>query len=160
MIVLTIFAVALVINAVALVINLGHYVRNFEVFGSPIAPPSHISQFTSDFQGQNLSESFEIALKVAVEAVADEGQRGRQMLHMRNFQNASERRRPPVAKKKSYEEEIEQFRRELRPMIRWIAPEDRGELLERIEAAFKKIGSEPSLTLIKGGRWGGGVNRA
>jgi hypothetical protein len=39
MIVFTIFAVALVIN-------LGHYVRTFEVFGSPIGSPSDISRFT------------------------------------------------------------------------------------------------------------------
>ena len=34
------------IFAVALLINLGHYVRNFEVFGSPIASPSEMSRTT------------------------------------------------------------------------------------------------------------------
>lgn len=40
MIVFTIFAIGLVIN-------LGQYIRNFEVFGSPIGAPSDISRFTT-----------------------------------------------------------------------------------------------------------------
>ena len=51
------------------------------------------------------------------------------------------------------DEEIEQFRRELRPMIAQIDPEHRRELLERIEVVLKKIGSEPRLRLIRGGRY-------
>ena len=39
--------IMLAIGVIAVVINLGHYLRNFEVFGSPLAPPSHISQLTT-----------------------------------------------------------------------------------------------------------------
>ena len=39
--------IVLTISVIALVINFGHYVRNFEVFGSPLAPPSRISQHTT-----------------------------------------------------------------------------------------------------------------
>jgi hypothetical protein len=39
--------IVLAISVMAVVINLGHYVRNFEVFGSPLAPPSRISALTN-----------------------------------------------------------------------------------------------------------------
>lgn len=32
---------------IAVIINLGHYVRNYEVFGSPLSPPSRTSEFTN-----------------------------------------------------------------------------------------------------------------
>ena len=39
--------IVLAISVIAVLINLGHYVRNFEVFGSPLAPPSRISGLTN-----------------------------------------------------------------------------------------------------------------
>lgn len=39
--------IMLAIGVIAVVINLGHYLRNFEVFGSPLAPSSRISQLTT-----------------------------------------------------------------------------------------------------------------
>jgi hypothetical protein len=38
--------IMLAIASIAVVINLGHYIRNFELFGSPLGPPSHISGLT------------------------------------------------------------------------------------------------------------------
>jgi hypothetical protein len=39
--------IVLAISVIALAINFGHYVRNFEVYGSPLAPPSYTSGQTT-----------------------------------------------------------------------------------------------------------------
>ena len=55
--------------------------------------------------------------------------------------------------KNSYDEaEIEQLRQELRPMLAGSIRNILGNFWRKIEAALKKIGSEPRLRLIKGGR--------